>query len=89
MVLVSCIMFGFGLTGASLNPARSFGPALFTNGLANADFWLLYFVGPLVGAALAALAARSFSSGEMIVAPMPATAPASKAAPKKAASRRK
>ncbi|SRR5258708_2639853 len=87
--LAFCVLFGFGLTGASLNPARSFGPALFTNGLANPNFWLLYFVGPLVGAALAAFSARSFSSAEMMSAPMTEAAPASKPASKKTAPRRK
>jgi aquaporin Z len=34
-----------------LNPARSFGPALFTNGLG--DLWI-YLLGPALGAGLAA-----------------------------------
>jgi MIP family channel proteins len=42
------------LTGAGLNPARAFGPALF-GGFGPAGDWLLAFVvGPLVGAVLAA-----------------------------------
>ncbi len=43
-------------TGASLNPARSFGPALIGNVW---DDQGLYWVGPIMGAALAALAYRA------------------------------
>ncbi len=47
------------LTGGSLNPARTFGP-LFTNtlfgGETNWEDFPLYIIGPVVGAALAALA---------------------------------
>jgi glycerol uptake facilitator protein len=48
-----------GLTGGSLNPARTFGP-LFTNsifgGESNWEDFPIYIIGPLVGAALAAFA---------------------------------
>ncbi len=42
---------GGPFTVASLNPARTFGPALFTGDLANPLTYLIYFVGPLAGAA--------------------------------------
>ncbi len=41
------------LTGTSVNPARSLGPALFAGGDALKNVWV-FFVGPLAGGALAA-----------------------------------
>jgi aquaporin Z len=45
---------GIPLTGTSVNPARSIGPALFAGGSALTDLWV-FIAGPLVGAALAVL----------------------------------
>ena len=47
-------IIGIPFTGTSVNPARSFGPALLTGGVALQQVWV-FFVGPLVGAAVAAL----------------------------------
>lgn len=51
LTLVALILVGGPLTGAALNPARTFGPALFTGTLGQ--FWI-YLVGPFLGAAAAA-----------------------------------
>jgi aquaporin Z len=65
------IAIGFGLTlihlisipvtNTSVNPARSTGPALVVGGWAIAQLWL-FWVAPLIGAALAGLAYRSLSA---------------------------
>ena len=49
---------GIQVTGVSVNPARSFGPALLAGGQALAQLWL-FIVAPLAGAALGALLFRS------------------------------
>ena len=45
-------ILGIGLTGTSVNPARSLGPALFAGKDALSCLWV-FIVGPLAGAALA------------------------------------
>lgn len=50
-------LLGIGLTGTSVNPARSFAPALFLMGDALKQVWV-FIVAPLVGAAIAALVYR-------------------------------
>jgi aquaporin Z len=50
LVLVHIV--GIPLTGTSVNPARSFGPALFVGGEALEQVWL-FIVAPFVGAVVA------------------------------------
>jgi len=51
LVLTMDILAGGALTGGAMNPARAFGPALFSGMWAN---HLVYWVGPLLGGGLAA-----------------------------------
>lgn len=57
MALAVVHLVGIPLTGTSVNPARSIGPALFAGGAALTQLWL-FLVAPLIGGALAALAHR-------------------------------
>lgn len=59
--LVLVHILGIGLTGTSVNPARSLGPALFAGGSALASLWV-FIVGPFVGAVLAAFTHKFFES---------------------------
>ena len=58
LTLAAIHLVGINITGVSVNPARSIGPALFAGGQALADLWL-FIVAPFVGAALAALVEKS------------------------------
>lgn len=55
--LMAVVIVGLPFTGASMNPARSLGPALLAGGEALAQVWL-FILAPLVGGALAALVHR-------------------------------
>ena len=54
-------ILGIGFTGTSVNPARSFGPAIFVGGDALKSLWA-FIVAPLIGGALAAVCYRYLSS---------------------------
>ena len=69
-------LIGIPITGTSVNPARSLGPALIVGGTALSQVWL-FIVAPLVGGALAAglhrvlypeLPIEPLASGELPVA---------------------
>ena len=52
--LVLIHLVGIPITGTSVNPARSLGPALFVGGDALAQLWL-FIVAPVIGAVIAAV----------------------------------
>ena len=56
-------LFAIPVTGTSVNPARSFGPALMVGGDALSQVWL-FIVAPLLGGALAAIAQRFINADE-------------------------
>ena len=56
-------IIGISFTGTSVNPARSFGPALFVGGEALSNVWV-FIVAPLVGGVLAALVYKFLASGK-------------------------
>ncbi|MEU1624534.1 aquaporin [Streptomyces sp. NPDC020096] len=57
MALAVVHLVGIPLTGTSVNPARSLGPAIFAGGAALSQVWL-FIAAPLVGGALAAAVHR-------------------------------
>jgi len=54
-------ILGISFTGTSVNPARSFGPALFVGGAALSNLWV-FILAPLVGGSLAACIYNFLSS---------------------------
>ena len=67
LTLTGVHILGIGLTGTSVNPARSIGPAIVAAIAGNADplksLWV-FIVGPLVGAALAACIYKGLESSK-------------------------
>lgn len=58
MALVVIHLVGINVTGVSVNPARSVGPALFVGGTAIAQLWL-FIVAPILGGIAAGVLVRS------------------------------
>jgi aquaporin Z len=59
MSLVLIHLVGIPITGTSVNPARSLGPALFVGGTALGQLWL-FIVAPIIGGIIAALVWKAF-----------------------------
>lgn len=55
LAVAADILMGGPLTGAAMNPARWFGPAVAAGAFAN---WYVWWIGPLLGAAVASLVYR-------------------------------
>ncbi|MES2541114.1 MAG: aquaporin [Pseudomonadota bacterium] len=58
LTLAAIHLVGITVTGVSVNPARSFGPALLVGGQAMADLWV-FIAAPLAGGALAGILHRT------------------------------
>ena len=56
-------LIGIPVTNLSVNPARSTGPAIFVGGWAIAQLWL-FWVAPIIGAALAGIVYPLISGGK-------------------------
>jgi len=63
LTVVFDVLIGGPVTGGSMNPARSLGPALFAGGAALSAYWL-YVVGPALGAVAAAWLYEALRGGE-------------------------
>ena len=61
-------LVGIPLTGTSVNPARSIGPALFEGGTAVVQLWL-FVLAPLLGAVLAAGVVTALTDGDRALRP--------------------
>ncbi len=61
-------LIGIPVTNLSVNPARSTGPAVFVGGWALAQLWM-FWVAPIVGAVLGALAYAAVAAPAMEVEP--------------------
>ncbi|MEM8621969.1 MAG: MIP family channel protein [Pseudomonadota bacterium] len=63
LTLTMIHLVGITISGTSVNPARSIGPALFVGGTALSQLWL-FIVAPLAGAAIGALLHKLVIEGD-------------------------
>lgn len=73
--LAAVHLIGVGLTGTSVNPARSFGPALFAGGTALEQVWV-FLLAPTIGGVLAALIYPIVKAGRVTASPESPASPA-------------
>jgi glycerol uptake facilitator-like aquaporin len=69
LAVAADILMGGPLTGAAMNPARWFGPAVASGAYDN---WYVWWVGPLLGAIVAAVIYRYAFEGEALASVTPA-----------------
>jgi glycerol uptake facilitator-like aquaporin len=63
MTLAAAILVGGPMTGASLNPARTLGTSVYAGpSLGNLNTYVIYLLGPFIGATVAALLFNLFMS---------------------------
>jgi MIP family channel proteins len=70
LAIAADILMGGPLTGAAMNPARWFGPAIASGHLDN---WYVWIIGPLLGAAVAAAIYRGVLADDADLARTPAS----------------
>lgn len=63
LTLVLVHLLGISLTGTSVNPARSFAPALFAGGEAISQLWV-FIIAPILGGIAAAMVGKSLLNTE-------------------------
>ena len=63
LALVAIHLIGIPITGTSVNPARSFGPALLVGGQAMQQLWV-FIVVPLIGGVIAGIVHRVLEAGQ-------------------------
>jgi aquaporin Z len=76
LVLTLIHLISIPVTNTSVNPARSTGPALFVGGWAVGQLWL-FWLAPIVGAALGGILYRVITSEQVSIAKGPELEPAS------------
>ena len=57
LIVLVDVLVGGSFTGAAMNPARAMGPMIagLVNSVSFPSYWYIYWIGPLIGAALAGL----------------------------------